>query len=113
MPDNFTSPADTRRVPRSQVIAAIHSFADYLAEHPELPAPHTFTAHATLTDVRDGETANEAATRWVHMHGLDQGAIFDGEYTAMVTVPVASSDLHGIRIDYDGHFHKAPAERAP
>jgi hypothetical protein len=32
--------------PRARVIAAIHAYADWLAEHPEIPVPHSVNATA-------------------------------------------------------------------
>lgn len=111
MPDNFTAPADTQGITRSQKIAAIHAFADFLAEHPELPMPTVVHCSATIADIRPGETASQAAERWADTHGVDKGAIFESQYTVSVTLPVATREAHGIQIGYSGHVHRSGAER--
>lgn len=101
MPDNFTSPADTRHVPRSQVIAAIHAFADFLAAHPELPAPTVLASDSIITDMRPGETKAEAADRWFEEHQAQR--VYHGETGSMATIVIASAEAHGITIDYRAH----------
>lgn len=109
MPDNVTSPADTRSVPRSQVIAAIHAFADFLAAHPELPAPGSVFSDAFVTDIRDGESVAEAMERWKDEHEAQR--VFHGEAGSMATLVIASPDAHGVAIHYRAHGLNADRAR--
>jgi hypothetical protein len=34
---------------RARIIATIHAYAEWLAEHPEVPAPHNIVAHHHVT----------------------------------------------------------------
>lgn len=111
MPDNLPAAADTRGEQRARAIAAIHAFADHLAEHPELPMPHGVTAVAMLGDAAPGKSAEGLALDWADANGLDASAVYGGESTVMITLPIAGRELHGIEIHYSGHFMRADPAR--
>lgn len=110
MPDNSPAAADTRGEQRARAIAAIHAFADHLALHPELPMPHDITATALLGDGVPGP-AEDLALEWADANGLDASAVYLGDYTVMVTLPVADRKLYDIGIRYSGHFMRAGTDR--
>ena len=84
---------------RAAVIAAVHAFADFLAEHPEMPAPTMISALRFIHphDEADESTRVSAVTRWAKANDAKIG-----ETSAAVTASLTIADwhLHGVRIDY-------------
>lgn len=62
---------------RAHQIAALHAYADHLADHPEIPAPTDLVAyhHTSIAEVKDfaaaqgkdALTTEEDTTRWVDL----------------------------------------------
>jgi hypothetical protein len=75
--------------PRARAIAAIHAFADYLSEHPEVPYPESVTASAPF----DGGTP-ELAT-WAEANGFTMGTYH--EHLARQTV--VARETAGVQVD--------------
>jgi hypothetical protein len=91
------SPALEQRQPgRAQVIAAIHAYADFLADHPDLPIPHKLEATHYLSSESRDPAANRAMlhgfARRESIEVTRQGA------TLWAELVVCDSAAHGLQI---------------
>jgi hypothetical protein len=83
---------------RAAKIAAIHALADWLAEHPEIPAPDTVHCYSHA-DRRGTEIDDLADLRkWADANGFAEP--YRGTTTAGTSLTVAAAAAHGVFISY-------------
>jgi len=96
-------PDDTtlHTTPRARTIAAIHAYADWLAEHPEIPAPNCVTAfhHTVYTDVPDGREVARRFAAGNDVELIDHSS--QGRPTLHATVIVMDRAAHGLYIEHN------------
>lgn len=85
---------------RGAIIAAIHAFADWLAEHPETPAPTSLRASAILFSdqipdeaTRIGDVVEFGTVNGARLEETNQGV--------NAQLRVFAQAEHGINIDYN------------
>lgn len=98
----MTQPKLPGRQPgRAAQIAAIHMFADFLAEHPEYPMPQRIMASLLVSDV-------DEVRRWAKNNGATP---YNGQQWVFVDQSIADRRSHGISIVYSMAAELAAAER--
>jgi hypothetical protein len=92
-----------QRIPgRAQIIAAVHAYADFLAEHPEIPAPSTVTG--TFHQHEPREDAGRVA--YVERYADAQEIELDrGDTSMWARLPIAVKVLHGVEITHVVQTH--------
>lgn len=105
-----TGPMPFREPGRAQKVAAIHAYADFLAEHPDVPAPQYITAHAHYRreDEPDTEMRIALVKNWADRQGIDMERLPTCVYADLV---IASPLMHGLKITHTVLTVSAP-ERA-
>jgi hypothetical protein len=93
------SPMPVREPGRAQIIAAIHAYADFLADHPDVPAPQYLTAnaHYRREDEPDTEMRIALVKNWADRQGLDMERLPTCVYAELV---IAWPLMHGIKITH-------------
>lgn len=88
------SPLPTRTPGRAQIIAAIHAYADWLAEHPEIPAPRRINASHHVHDGSLSERIDHV-DRFAYAQEVEARRT---ENTVFALLPVMDSAAHGVDI---------------
>jgi hypothetical protein len=85
---------------RAAVIAAIHAFAEWLGEHPEVPAPTYLTAtHTTYAhDELDERTRMAAVIDWAN---ANDAQLMETESAVHARLCVLAESVHGVGVTYD------------
>lgn len=104
------APMPFREPGRAQKVAAIHAYADFLAEHPDVPAPQYITAHAHYRREDEPDTKMRIALvkNWADRQGIDMEILPTCVYADLV---IASPLMHGLKITHTVLTVSAP-ERA-
>lgn len=95
------SPLPTRTPGRAQIIAAIHAYADWLAEHPEIPAPEMIHASHHVHDGSLPERIDQV-DRFAYAQEVEARRL---ENTVYATLPVMDKGAHGVAIWHDIQTH--------
>lgn len=80
---------------RAQRIAAIHAFADWLAQHPEVPMPDDIAAYSHAGSAADVHDFADTKQLQVSRAKSDQAST-----TRWATIPISTTDDHGVNIRY-------------
>jgi hypothetical protein len=92
---------------RAMRIAAIHAFADFLADRPDLPMPQSIVAQYTVTANDEIDEWTRVASVMSVLHGM-AASPYEGEHTVQGDLAVATLKLHGIEITYRAAAMKDP-----
>jgi hypothetical protein len=90
------------------VIATLHAAADWLAEHPEVPAPHevTMVERTTIADQPDDDERVGAVERWARANDArvtttGRGAYFPVHDAVVASLPIVDRVAgRGVAITY-------------
>lgn len=88
--------------PRARAIAALHGFADWLAEHPEIPYPELINCTAILSSGTAGNLIPEAdrAREIIRWGKANEARLWHRGDTLGATLPVMDRALHGVSINH-------------
>jgi hypothetical protein len=95
---------------RAAVIAAIHAMAEWLADHPEVPAPQSISlTHSTDQGVEVDEGIRMAAV--IDWARANDAKLYESTQAVHAQLVIMTEIVHGVRIVYDRMAFKDTVSR--
>jgi hypothetical protein len=95
---------------RAAVIAAIHAMAEWLADHPEVPAPQSISlTHSTDQGVEVDEGIRMAAV--IDWARANDAKLYESRDAVHAQLVIMTEIVHGVRIVYDRMAFKDTVSR--